>query len=671
MKEEKEAQRLRRLIRRHDVLYYVENRPEISDAEYDRLVRALQDLEKRFPELVTPDSPTQRVGGKPLESFKTVRHRLPMLSMDNTYSEEELKEFDARIRRLLRGREVAYLVELKIDGVSVSLTYDKQGRFVRGASRGDGVQGDDITQNLKTIRSLPVKLEAAGVKLPSLWEVRGEVFMPRPSFERLNRKRQAENEPPFANPRNAAAGSLKQLDPHVTAERDLALFCYGVGRVENGGEAFATQSGLLDFLKQAGFPVNPHHRLCRRIGEVIDFCGEWDAKRESLPYDVDGMVVKVDDRLLQERLGVTAKSPRWMIAYKFHPEQAVTRLERIEVQVGRTGTLTPVALLKPVQLAGTTVSRASLHNADEIRRKDIRVGDWVRVEKAGEIIPQVVEAVASKRTGAEKPFRMPDRCPVCGGRVDREEAEVAIRCVSLTCPAQLKERLLHFAQRDALDIEGLGEALAGQLVERGFVRDAGDLFFLEKDRLLKLERMGEKSAENLLKGIEAAKDRSLSRLLFGLGIRHVGAAGARALAEAFGDLKSLRSADVETLQALAEVGPVMARSITTFFHDPHNGKVLDKLERAGVRTEEKRTRPASRRLEGETVVFTGELEDWTRSEAWEKVRLHGGSVGSSVTKRTTLVVSGRAAGSKLEKAKRLGIRIIDEREFKRRIGEAS
>ena len=668
----KEAERLRRLIRHHDQKYYLEARPEISDPEYDRLIRALQDLERQFPRLITPDSPTQRVAGKPLEGFKTVRHRAPMQSIDNTYSPDELREFDARIRRFLSSEEpIPYTVEPKFDGVSVSLTYEK-GRFILGATRGDGEQGDDITANLKTIRNLPLTLSLSPKGrgqgeggLPRLMEVRGEIYMPRTAFERLNHRKEKEGEPLFANPRNGAAGSLKQLDPRVVAERNLSLFCYGLGAVE--GRVFRTQHEVLEFLQEAGLPVNPHFKRCKDIEAVVAACGEWDRRRKKMDYDTDGMVVKVDDLQTQRRLGSTSKAPRYMIAYKFPAERAVTRLNGIELQVGRTGALTPVAHLEPVFLAGTTVSRASLHNEDEIQRRDIRIGDWVRIEKAGEIIPQVIEVVLEKRTGKEKPFRMPDRCPSCGGPVSRDPEAVAVRCEGLSCPAQLKERLTHFAARDAMDIEGLGEAMAEQLVSKERVKDPGDLYRLTQKDLTELERMGEKSAANLLQGIAASKERGLARLIFALGIRHVGETGAAALARHFGSLRKLSDAGEEELTRLSDVGPVVAQSVRNFFQSPANRKVLEKLERAGIRFEETAPKRLSGRMEGQVVIFTGELSGWSRSEAETEVRAHGGLIGSTVTRKTTLVVAGDSPGSKYEKAKALGVRIMNEMEFKKMV----
>lgn len=672
MKPKEEAQRLCRLIRHHDRKYYIENQPEITDQEYDRLLRALKELEAAHPELATPDSPTQRVAGGPIESFPVHRHRVPMRSLDNTYSADELREFDARVRRFLGGEKVSYVVEPKFDGVSVSLTY-RNGFLVTGATRGDGEHGDDITTNLKVIRAIPLTLslspEGRGKKgegLPRFMEVRGEVYMPRSAFEALNRERQKQEEALFANPRNAAAGSLKQLDPRVVVERNLSIFCYGLAAVE--GKVFSMQHEVLEFLKAAGLRVNPHFKRCADIEQARRFCDAWDQKRKKLDYDTDGMVIKVDDLEAQRRLGFTAKSPRYAISYKFPAEQALTQLLHIEVNVGRTGVLTPVANLKPVVLAGTTVRHASLHNEDEVKRKDIRIGDWVYIEKAGEIIPQVVRVVKEKRTGAEKIFHMPRVCPICGGKASRDEEVVALRCENIACPAQLKERLVHFAQRAAMDMEGLGDVMAQQLVKRHLVKDPGDLYTLTKEKLLTLERMGEKSAENFLRGIETSKKRGLSRFLYGLGIRHVGAAGAQALERSFGSLRTLEQASIEGLTQ-AGVGPVMAHSVHDFFRNPSNQRVLEKLKFAGVTMEEVHPQLLSKRLSGQNIIFTGELSGYSRHEAEEAVRANGGTVGSSVTKKTSVVVAGVAPGSKYEKAKALGVTIINESEFKKLIGE--
>lgn len=659
----REAERLRREIRRHDRLYYAEHRPEITDPAYDRLMQQLQTLEQAFPGLVTPDSPTQRVAGAPLAGFPVVRHRAPMLSMDNTYSHEELRAFDARVRKWLGGEPVRYLVELKFDGVSVSLTYQR-GRFLRGATRGDGEQGDDITANLRTIRAIPLTLEPpAHGALPTLLEVRGEVYMPRPAFEQLNRARAQAGESLFVNPRNAAAGSLKHLDPRLVAARRLEVFLYGVGAVE--GRPFASHEEVLTFLREVGCRVNPHWTACGSMDEVLRVCDQWQAKRRALDYDTDGMVVKVDALAQQRRLGMTAKSPRFMIAYKFPAERVVTRLEGIEMQVGRTGTLTPVAHLAPVFVAGTTVSRASLHNEDEIARRDLRVGDWVVLEKAGEIIPQVVEVVTAKRTGRETAFQMPARCPACRGPVTRAPEEVAVRCENADCPAQLQERLRHFAARPAMDIEGLGEVMAEQLVTAGLVRDVADLYRLTAADLLPLERMGDLSAENLLKGIKASKRRPLDRLLFGLGIRHVGATAAEALAQRFGTLERLAAATDEALQAIDQIGPVMAASVVAYFRAASTRRLLEKLWAAGVAPQHVRRPDVPQTLAGMTIVITGTLARSSRLEAEAQVRARGGLVGSSVTTATRYLVAGADPGSKLAKAMALKIPVLDEPGFTR------
>ncbi len=674
----REAERLRVLIRHHDRRYYVEAQPEISDQEYDRLVKQLQVLEHRFPQLVTPESPTQRVGGEPLKTFPVVRHRVPMLSMDNTYSHEELREFDARVKRFL-GDEAAvtYVVELKFDGVSVSLTYE-QGRLIRGATRGDGEQGDDITANLKTIRAIPMILEPSGrVALPAKgpysrsvqrgvpasMEVRGEVYMPRRAFEALNRERERAGDALFVNPRNAAAGSLKLLDPRLVAGRHLNAFFYGLAAVD--GQTFTTHHAILEYLRDVGLRVNPHWTRCTSIDEVIQYCDSWEGRRKLLEYDIDGMVVKVDSLAQQERLGMTAKSPRYTIAYKFPAERVVTQLTGIEMQVGRTGVLTPVAILTPVFVAGTTVSRASLHNEDEIARRDVRIGDWVVIEKAGEIIPQVVEVVQAKRTGHERRFRMPTRCPVCHGPVRRDPEEVAVRCENLNCPAQLRERLLHFAQRTAMDIEGLGEVMAEQLVRAGLVKDLGDLYRLQKPALLALERMGELSAENLLRGIETSKHRPLGRLIFALGIRHVGSAAADWLAQRFGSIERLAGATLEELQTIDQVGPVMAQSLVDYFTAPAARTILTKLRAAEVQMEAARAPRVPQTLAGLTIVVTGTLARYSRAEAAAAIRAHGGLVGSSVTKQTSYVLVGTNPGSKHTKAQTLKIPVLDEVAFNR------
>ena len=668
----KKIDKLRELINYHDRKYYAENRPEISDQEYDRLIKQLKKLEQAHPEFIAPDSPTQRVSGEVLEGFKSVEHRVPMLSMDNTYSADEIREFDKRVRKNLGVAKLDYIVELKIDGVSISLLYEK-GKFVRGATRGDGFKGDDITVNLKTIRSLPLNINTKkGTKIPILFEARGEVYMPRKAFLEINKEKEKNGEELFANPRNAAAGSLKLLDSSIVSKRHLNMWIYGVGYTE--GAAFKTQFEALEFLKEAGFRTNPHIRRCRSIEEAIAYCDEWEGKKDSLEYDIDGMVIKVDSFLHQRELGETTKSPRWMIAYKFPAERRETALEDIIVQVGRTGTLTPVAVLKPVELSGSVVSRATLHNQDEIMSKDIRIGDHVIIEKAGEIIPQVVEAVKSKRKGTEKKFSMPKKCPACGGKVENIEGEVALRCENLRCPAQLKERIIHFASRDAMDIEGMGEAIVNQLVDKKMVEDYGDIYYLKHEELAGLERMADKSASNLVSAIEKSKSNNLNRLIFGLGIRHVGVRAAWILASCFGSLDKIAQAKIEEFDEIEEIGPVMARSIFNFFQTKENRRVIEKLKKAGVNIENREQRTPyhkgtwqaeNRELEGKMFVVTGSLEGFTRQEIEEIIRAHGGNASSSVSKNTDFLIAGKEPGSKLDKAKSMGVKVIGEEEFKK------
>lgn len=661
---EKKISSLRDLINYHDRRYYVENKPEISDHEYDRLMYELKKLEGEHPGLITPDSPTQRVSGEVLEGFKSVGHKVPMLSMDNTYSEVEIKEFDKRVRKNLKVDRTDYVVELKIDGVSISLLYEK-GIFIQGATRGDGFKGDDITVNLKTIRSLPLSINLEDeAKIPRLFESRGEVYMPRRAFNEINREKEKRGEELFANPRNAAAGSLKLLDSSLVAKRGLDIWMYGIGYISE--PLFMTQYEALDFLRKVGFRTNPHIKKCASIKEVIDYCKEWEDKKKSLDYDIDGMVIKVDSFSYQKDLGETSKSPRWMIAYKFPAERKETILEDIIVQVGRTGTLTPVARLRPVELSGSVVSRATLHNQDEITRKDIRIGDRVIIEKAGEIIPQVVGVLKNKRTGREKKFIMPKRCPICGSAVERIEGEVALRCENLRCPDQLKERVIHFASREAMDIEGMGEAIVAQLVDRKIIEDYGDLYYLKHDELSGLERMADKSASNLIKAIEASKSNSLNRLVYGLGIRHVGVRAAWVLSVRFKSLDRIVRAETEELESINEIGPIVARSIFNFFRTKENRKVIEKLRRAGVNIKlEEGSIVRGSNVEGKTFVITGSLEDITRQEAEEAVRRNGGNASSTVTQRTDFLIVGKQPGSKLDKARRLGIKIINEAEFRK------
>jgi DNA ligase (NAD+) len=662
------AEELRRLILHHNHLYYVEARPEISDREYDRLVKELEEIEKAQPELITPDSPTQRVGGQPIAGFVTVRHGRPMLSIDNTYNADELRDFDRRVRKLLAGEPVAYVVELKIDGVAISLTYE-QGRLLVGATRGDGERGDDVTHNLRTIKELPLRLRP--IHAPGLFEVRGEVYMTSADLARLNQDRAARNLEPFANPRNSAAGSLKLLDPRLCAERHLRLFCYSLGAVE--GVDVTTHAQALELLRSYGFPVNPHVVVLNGIDAVVAYCQGWAERRHTLPYETDGMVIKVNDLEQQRRLGSTSKSPRWVVAYKFEAEQALTRLLRIEVQVGKTGILTPVAHLEPVQLAGTTVSRASLHNADEIERKDIRIGDQVLVEKAGEIIPYIIRSEAAGRSGTETRFVFPTQCPVCGAAVEREPGGVYYRCTGPSCPAQLKERLRFFAHRNAMDIEGLGTALIDQLVDAGLVRSLPDVYRLTVEQLVDLERMGKKSAQNLLDGIGASKQRGLARVLAGLGVRHVGEHVAELLALEFGTIDALQSASVERLAQAHGIGQERAESIYGFFQSNAGRKAIDDLRGLGVKlTESARPQPASSgrtNLAGKTLVVTGTLTRYSREEIEGLIKGLGGKPAGSVSRKTDYLVAGDRAGSKLDRAREFGVKVLTEEEFDKLIGK--
>lgn len=689
----KKIEKLREEIRQHDYKYYVENSPVISDEAYDKLMRELIELEKSHPELVTPDSPTQRVGGEPacaaggasrhLEGFKTVKHRVPMLSMDNTYSADELREFDARVKRFLKSDEVDYVVELKIDGVSVSLTYE-DGLFVRGATRGDGENGDDVTANLKTIRAIPLglrslpegqaerprrELRSEGTKLPKLIEVRGEVYLDKENFIKINKEKETLEEPLFANPRNAAAGSLKLLDPKVVAQRRLSIFQWGAGAIE--GVSFKTQYDILEFYKKSGLRVNPHVKRCDDIDEVIRYCDEFEPKRHKLEYAIDGMVVKVNSFTQQKALGATAKSPRWMIAYKYPAQKVTTKVKGIEVNVGRTGALTPVAILEPVFVSGSTVSRASLHNFDEMARKDIRIGDVVLIEKAGEIIPQVVEVLRDKRKGAEHKFPIPFKCPACGAKAIKSGDEVALRCENVFCPAQVKEGIRHFASRSAMDIENLGVAIIEQLVDKDLVKDYGDIYYLEYDDIVSLERMADKSARNLLEGIEKSKANAVYKLIYGLGIRHVGLHSAEVLAEALHSIDAIKNASEEELASISGIGDVAGGSIYKFFKSKETQRVLDKLKRAGLKMEEKkgaRVRGQGTKLSGMAFVVTGSLQGYSRQEAHDLIRSKGGMVGEGVSKATDYLVVGESPGSKLDKAKKLGVKVIDETEFRRLTG---
>jgi DNA ligase (NAD+) len=660
------AAQLRRLIEHHNYLYYVEAKPEISDLEFDRLLKELEEIEKEHPELITPDSPTQHVGGEPVDGFRTVTHRQPMLSIDKATSPEELREFDTRVRKALGKEKVRYVVELKIDGVAVTMHYT-DGQLTLGATRGNGTRGDDITHNIKTVGGVPLRLRTDDP--PTEFEPRGEVYMTRADFARINEEAAREGEEAYANPRNLTAGSLKQLDPKMCARRHLRLFAYSIGNAENID--LQTHTEALARLREYGFPVNPETHAFDSIEEVITYCESWADRRLDLPYDTDGLVVKVDDLDQERRLGAKNKAPRWAVAYKFQAEQAITRLRDIEVQVGKYGDLTPVALLDPVQLCGTTVSRSTLHNAAELERKDIRIGDRVVVVKRGEIIPKVEQALHELRTGHEKVFHFPSKCPVCGAPTVREADSPTYACTATaTCPAQLQMRIESFASRNRMDIEGIGEKLAEQLVTSGLVRSVADLYRLKSDDVMKLERMGKLSTQNLLDGIEASKERGLARLLAGLSIYGVGDAMAALLAQAFPSIDALMAASQEELAGVAGVGPRRAESIWSFFHSAAGQKVVQELREAGVKlTEEVRHKPTGTALSGKTVVVTGTLANYSRQEIEDLIVSLGGKATSSVSKKTDYVVVGDDAGSKLDKAKALGIRTLTEEEFDSLIGK--
>ena len=653
----KRAVELARLIRHHERKYFVDASPEISDYEFDALVRELEALETKHPELRALDSPTQRVGGEPLKEFAAVAHTTPMLSLGNTYNETEVRDFDRRVRDALDGEHPRYHVELKFDGVAVSCRYEN-GVFVCGATRGDGFYGDDISANLRTISSLPLRVDDARPL-----EVRGEVYMELGDFEKLNERRRAEELEAYANPRNTTAGTLKLLDPKIVAERKLRLYCYQVLAPER--LKLARHSESMERIRDLGFRVNEHRRVVEDIDQALELLESWRERRRELPYETDGMVIKVDDFAQQQRLGATGKAPRWAIAYKFPAVGKPTALRAIRIQIGRTGTATPVADLDPVLVGGSTVSRATLHNLEEIRRRDVRVGDTVWVEKGGDVIPKITGFDPAKRPPGAVPFEFPKDCPVCDQPLVRDEEEVAYRCVNVACPAQAEGRLEHFASRAAMDIEGLGTKLIAQLVREELVRDVGDLYALSFDDLVKLERMGELSARNLLEGLERSKTRPFSRVLYAIGIRHVGIHVARLLAEAFGSLDALRAARLEELVRVHEIGEKVATSVIEFFSRPESLRLLDKLERAGLRMqEEARTKPSGS-LEGKTFVITGTLSEWTRDQAQEELRARGARVADSVSKKTSAVISGESAGSKLEKARSLGIPILDESAFRR------
>jgi DNA ligase (NAD+) len=660
----KRVEALREQLREHDYRYYVLAQPVVSDETYDKLMAELIRLERAYPELVTPDSPSQRVGGEPMKEFPTVVHAVPMLSLSNTYNEEEVREFDRRVRSLLGKEPFRYVCELKFDGVAVSLLYT-EGLFVRGATRGDGTQGDDITPNLRTIHSIPLRLKKTARGLEDI-EVRGEVFMTRSDFQKMNEERELTGEKIFINPRNSAAGTLKLQDPKIVAQRPLKFYAYYL-RAE--GTQLVSHYENLKLLQALGFPVNEHARLANSINDVIEYWKEWEERREDLPYDIDGVVVKVDSLRQQNLLGATAKSPRWAIAFKFTARKKETVLKNIVLQVGRVGTITPVAELEPVFVGGTTVSRATLHNEDYIKELDIRLGDTVVVEKGGDVIPKVSAVVKEKRKAGSKPFQMPHTCPECRSTITRPEGEANYYCNNTECPAQVKARIEHFAHRGAMDIEGLGEAVVEQLVQLGFVRNYADLYDLhrQKAKLVALERWGEKSVQNLLDAIELSKQKPFARLLFALGIRHVGLGVAQLLVKHYSSLDTLMRAKKEELEQIPGIGPRIAESVVEFFKDKHNRTLVERLRKSGVQTEQNMLKEKLP-LAGKLFVLTGSLASMTREEAKEKIEALGGSVGSSVSKKTDYLVVGEEPGSKLEKAKQLGIPTVDEQEFLKLLG---
>ncbi|MFC4323986.1 NAD-dependent DNA ligase LigA [Litchfieldia salsa] len=643
-------------LNQYNYEYYVLDKPSVPDAEYDRLMQELQQLEGEYPEFITNDSPSLRVGGNILDAFRKVEHRTPMLSLGNAFNEDDLRDFDRRAKQAVGG-EISYVCELKIDGLAVSLRYEN-GLFIQGATRGDGTIGEDITENLKTVRSIPLR-----IKQPISLEVRGEAFMPRKSFESLNKAKLENEEEPFANPRNAAAGSLRQLDPKIAAKRNLDIYLYSIADL--GDTGVVSHSEGLDLLDDLGFKTNPERQRCATIDDVIKYVEIWTEKRPNLAYEIDGIVIKVDSLADQEALGFTAKSPRWAIAYKFPAEEVMTKLLDIELSVGRTGVITPTAILQPVRVAGTTVQRASLHNEDLIREKDLKIGDTVVVKKAGDIIPEVVNVIVDLRTGAEIEFSMPTHCPECESELVRLEEEVALRCINPACPAQIREGLIHFVSRNAMNIDGLGERVIAQLFKEELVANVADLYKLEKDQLLQLERMGEKSVDNLLKAIEQSKQNSLEKLLFGLGIRHVGAKAAKTLAQNFEIIDNLQNASFEDLISIHEIGDKMAESVVAFFDQPEVETLINELQQSGVNMAYKGpklmdTTDIDSVFAGKTIVLTGKLEQLNRNDAKSEIEALGGKVTGSVSKSTDLLIAGEAAGSKLTKAQELNIEIWDE-----------
>jgi len=659
----KRVDNLRDEIEYHNHRYYILDQPEISDAEYDRLMKELEKLEEQYPDLRSPNSPTQRVGASPLEEFEIVTHTIPMLSLANAFDETEAREFDKRIKKFLgTSEEIEYVAEPKFDGLAVELVYER-GQFVVGSTRGDGVNGENITQNLRTIKTIPLRLIRKEIPVPERLEVRGEVIMQLKRFKELNRKREERGESPFANPRNAAAGSVRQLDPKITVERPLEIYFYALGEVR--GWTFKTQWEVLNTLPKWGLRTNPHLRKCKNIEEVLDYYHEMNEKRETLPYEIDGTVIKVNSFDLQTRLGEIARSPRWALAFKFQPKQETTKIKDIKPQVGRTGALTPVALMEPVRVGGVEVSRATLHNQDEIDRLDVRIGDTVVIQRAGDVIPEVVQVITSKRTGKEKKFEMPAKCPVCGAEVIKEEA--IHRCIGLDCPAQLKGRIRHFASKRAMDIDGLGIKLIDQLVDKGLVRDVADIYYIKKEQLIELERMADKSAQNIIDAIEKSKTKPLSKFLYALGIRNVGETTAEDLARHFTRLDDFFRLSEEELMEVDGIGPEVAASAHRFFGDKKNRESIDRLKKAGVKVIEPKAKEKGK-LAGKIFVFTGAMKDFARDEARTLVESMGATTASTVSKKVDFVVVGEDPGSKFDKAKELEIKTLTEEEFKKMIG---
>ena len=659
-------QELREQINYHNYLYYVLDSPEISDAEYDRLFDELLELEKKHPELITPDSPTQRVGATPLEEFKTVRHSLPMLSLNKSTSEPEFLDFHRRVLELsgVEEKKIKYTVEPKFDGLAIELVYRK-GIFTIGSTRGDGVVGEDVTRNLKTIKTIPLKL--LGETLPELLEVRGEVIINKDDFEKLNKQREKIEEPLFANPRNAAAGSVRQLDPKITSSRPLNMFVYGIGRVE--GKSLSNHWDSIHYLKELGFKLSQYVELCDNVDQVKSYYDKLLRLRSDLPYEIDGMVIKVNEFVLQEKLGELSRSPRWAVAWKFPAQQENTTIKDIIVSVGRTGALTPVAILEPVRVGGVEVGRATLHNEDEVKKKDVRIGDTVVIQRAGDVIPEVVKVVESKRTGKEKKFVMPDKCPVCGSKVERPEGEAIHRCTGIACPAQIKENMAHFVSKGAMDMDGLGYKFLEQMIDKKIIQDQADLHFLKKEDMMKMDRMGDKLAQNLLDAIDQSRNPSLDNLIYALGIRNVGYHLAGVLAKNFKSIDNLAKQTVDDLTQVYEIGPIVAQSIYNFFHNPKNLKVLEKLKKGGVKFPVEKIKAKETPLSGKTFVLTGGLDSFTRDEAQKIIEDMGGRVSSSVSKKTDYVVVGKDPGSKYDSALKLGVKTINEEEFKKLIGK--